>query len=163
MKKWMALALAVPLVCSVEMAEASITRDDLSLGGISQGMDMDYVKQIYGKPDSEKVEPIMGWSGWYRALKYGDTITVYCDGDTKTGPMQVTFVESKGNNGFETPRGLHVGSKAGEVVKAYGYPDIVVQGNIYVYYPDSNDKHFRLMFWVEKGIVTEIFAGMTFE
>ena len=123
------LTLLAGLLCLGSVAMANLASDEASLGGIAPGDDKDYVVEIYGTPDKEPPAQYMAaWGDYSQVISYGDSVTMHCTGKTPNGPFHVVMIHVSANNGFATPRGIHVGSTRREVYQAYGNP-YVNQGN----------------------------------
>lgn len=124
------LTLAAGLLCLGNMAMASMAPGEDSLGGLSLGNHRDYVTQIYGEPDKttgvfeQRYGPRYG-----EKVQYGDSVVMlFTSFYDKEGPFILSYIHISANNGFSTPKGIHVGSTKNEVYRAYGKPDLTQKG-----------------------------------
>ena len=123
------LTLTAGLLCLGHVAMASIAKEDCSLGGLSMGNDIDYVTQIYGAPDKstgvmkQKVGP--SYANYYNKIEYGDSVELLFTAAEADEPLTLSYIRILADNGFSTPKGIHVGSTKRDVYKAYGQADLV--------------------------------------
>ena len=159
MKTKVGLVSAFAALCIGGMAFAELPPEEAYVGGVRLGYTEDQVTQIYGAPTS--VSPASykaALNGYAKSVKYGDSVSFYCASDTETGPFHVNSIHITANNGFTTPRGIHVGSTMQEVYRAYGKPDFDIpsKASPYIMYKTRNGK---LVFHHKNGIVTRIAIG----
>lgn len=123
------LTLAAGLLCLGNVALASIVPGEDSLGGLSLGNHRDYVTQIYGEPDQstgvfeQKYGPRYG-----EKVQYGDSVVMLFTAYDRNESFVLSYIHISANNGFSTPKGIHVGSTKNEVYRAYGKPDLTQKG-----------------------------------
>lgn len=123
------VALLAGMLCMGSVAMADLSMEEGYLGGIEPGSDEDYVVQIYGTPKVLRpAEYQAAWGDYSKVIGYGDSVSMHCTGKSANGPFHVVMIHVSANNGFSTPRGIHVGSTRREVYQAYGAP-YVNQGN----------------------------------
>ena len=133
-------------ICS---AARVFNADQAAIGGISIGSSTEYIKGIYGEPNSIHVDEDSKDTDsqtWY----YGDTFLI----DFINGIA--SCVVTSGNNGLATPAGVSVGMKKKEMTSKYGSPKTTEKyGNraIYTYQTDSG---VGMVFIVRDGIISEI-------
>ena len=128
MKKKILAVLAV-FLCMGSVAMADLATSEGSLGGIYPGASTTYITEIYGIPDEDTpAKYTAAWDEYTKFIKYGNSVSFYCTGKTANGPFDVVMIHISANNGFATPRGIHVGSTRRAVYNAYGRP-YVNQGN----------------------------------
>lgn len=149
--------LLAALLCAGGVSMAKIPVDDAALGGISPGVTKDYVISIYGEPEEGKIENAWAWGPDSKSqiIKYGNTVSMNCVSDNN-GPMEVMMIYVTANNGFSTPRGIHVGSTEREVRDAYGTPDLNSHNDLW-YKTISNG--MNLVFHMKNGKVNSISVG----
>nr|DAW54954.1 MAG TPA: protein of unknown function (DUF3862) [Caudoviricetes sp.] len=116
-------ALVAGLLLIGNVAMAKIPADEGSIGGIGLGNSYDYVTEIYGTPDEDSgVHFVVAGSVYAKNIKYGRTVEITVGARTPDGPFTVMDMHISGDNGFATPRGIHVGSTKKDVYRAYGQP-----------------------------------------
>ena len=156
------LASAVFLTGTTAMAQ--IPFSEISLGGITPGTDRSYVQEIYGEGDASPVTYDYRQGYYSASLKYGNSVEIWSSGQTADSEQTVSFMIVKANNGFATPKGIHVGSTLKEVLTAYGRPD----GRTVNIKPDKKPKYLNykaynsranITFYTKNDIVTEIRMG----
>ena len=158
MKMWIAILAFGLLMLSMPFCSASITRDQLALGGITTGASEAYVQSIYGPPDERK--ELMGL--FDLEYNYGGTFSICFDKDPTTGEYFVAQLETNVHNGIATPAGVEVGMTRETVRKVYGQPDI----NVYtkkprdgLYNVDGQNGYGFWFFFDKAGKVKTILAG----
>ena len=123
------LAVLAGMLCMGNVVMADLATDEGYLGGIYPGADTTYITEIYGTPDEETpAKYTEAWQEYTKHIKYGNSVSFYCTGKSANGPFHVAMIHISANNGFATPRGIHVGSTRRDVYNAYGQP-FVNQGN----------------------------------
>lgn len=146
------LLLLICILClniSICSAAKVLNVDQAAIGGISIGSRTEYIKGIYGEPNSIRIDEgsqDTESQTWY----YGDTFHI----DFVNG--MVSSVVTSGNNGLATPAGITVGMKKKAMKSKYGSPKSTEKyGNraIYTYQTDSN---VSMVFIVRDGIISEI-------
>ena len=146
------LLLLICILClniSICSAAKVLNVDQAAIGGISIGSSTEYIKGIYGKPNSIRIDEESQdteTQTWY----YGDTFHI----DFVNGI--VSCVVTSGNNGLTTPAGVTVGMKKKAIKSNYGSPKTTNKyGNraIYTYQTDSG---VNMVFVVRDGIISEI-------
>jgi hypothetical protein len=121
--------------------QKSISLADLEIGVIRIGGSIDDVINKYGQPSEKTIAHGLGSPYWI-FKKQGFTIDF-------GGPIwRISILDS-----FEgsTPRGIHIGSNASEVIEAY--PD-VTKGESYA--QRSTDGQYTIQFDMKNGKVTQI-------
>ncbi len=161
MKTKIALMSLAATLCITGMSYAMLPDEEAFLGGIRTGYSYEKITQIYGEP-TEKTEPkkTPAYGGSYTMLiKYGDTLSFFFEGDSETGPFHVIMISVTGNNGFATPKGIHVKSPERDVYRAYGRPDIDVPGRGSHYIMYKTLKHGLMTFHFKDGLVSSMHLG----
>ena len=145
-------------------AMAQIPLSEISLGGVAPKTDRAYVQEIYGEGNASPVQYDYRQGYYSASLKYGDSVEIWSNSPTADGEQVVTFMIVRANNGFATPKGIHVGSTLKEVLAAYGRPD----GRTVNIKPDKKpkilnykayDSAVNISFMTKNDIVTEIRMG----
>lgn len=163
MKK-ITLLLAAAIFASTTTAMAQIPLSEISLGGVTPNTDRAYVQEIYGEGNASPVQYDYRQGYYSASLKYGDSVEIWSSSPTADGEQMVSFMIVRANNGFATPKGIHVGSTLKEVLTAYGRPD----GRTVNIKPDKKPKtlNYRaynsganISFMTKNDIVTEIRMG----
>lgn len=166
------MALAGIFLCLGGISMAKIPQEEIALGGIAPGTSRDYVMEIYGEGKASPVYYDKYMGEYMATIEYSDSVYISSMGPNMTGPQKVTFIKVSANNGFATPKGIHVGSTLQEVLAAYGKPDVaptektnhintVAPGKHpkYVQYRAQEKPAANIVFYYENNIVTEIRAG----
>lgn len=166
------MGLACAFLCLGGISMAKIPQAEISLGGIAPGTSRDYVMEIYGEGDASPVYYDKYMGEYMATINYGNSVYISSMGPNMTEPQKVTFIKVTANNGFETPKGIHVGSNIKDVFAAYGRPDsspaqykksgnTVASGKHpkYVQYRAQEQPAANIVFYYENNIVTEIRAG----
>ncbi|MBL9115605.1 MAG: hypothetical protein JNJ83_11415 [Verrucomicrobiaceae bacterium] len=160
------LSLLLIAMSSVTAQEAG---DDLlakeSLGGLQLGMSEKALAPFLGKAAVSKSESVLeGATGEYiqtwECKEKGLTLRM-SSGEKKKGPKTVSAFTAHGKCTLATVKGIKLGSKKAEVVKAYGKvedkemssPTSFVAGSIYG----------GIIFTIKDGKVSEIFFGAAAE
>ena len=127
-----------------------IPYEKVAIGGLQLGNTREYVKSIYGEPDSdETVEnvlelvPVQVW-------KYGQSLMIHF----ANGKIQRIVVSA--NNGLSTPDGLRVGMKEYDIKKIYGEPFSTKHDGFYNYRSPNFD---WLLINTQNGSVSKITIG----
>lgn len=166
MMKKKIFAFLTATLCMGTISHAKVPGTEISFGGIAPLDTMSYVQQIYG--EGEGNPPAYDYrSDVYRAIaSYGGTVEFWCDGNSADPDDQkVTMIKITANNGFATPKGIHVGSTRKEVLAAYGMPDSPgyktnpKNPRNYILYQSKDNPSSRMYFYFKNDIVTEIRAG----
>lgn len=146
------LLLLICILClniSICSAAKVLNVDQAAIGGISVGSSTEYIKGIYGEPNSIRVdEESQGTDSqtWY----YGDTFHI----DFVNG--MVYGVVTSGNNGLATPAGVTVGMKKKAMKSKYGNPQNTEKYGNRAIYTYQTDGDVSMMFIVRDGIISEI-------
>lgn len=143
-------SLMIMMTC-VSSAAGRISMSEVSLGGISIGSSMDYVRSVYGEPTKIKTEstPYQSWS-YYR---YGDSVEIaVLDNDNTVHKIQVTA-----NNGFATPAGVTVGMDRKTLYSVYGKP--MSSNSTSCFYSASADCGLTFTFNYYSGKIIKIVAS----
>lgn len=161
MKTKIALMSLAATLCITGMSYAMLPDEEAFLGGIRTGYSYEQVTAIYGEP-TVKTEPSKNpaYAGLYTMLiKYGDTLSFFFEGDSVNGPFHVIMISVRGNNGFATPKGIHVKSPERDIYRAYGRPDFDIpsRGSHYIMYKTS--KYGKMSFHFKDGLVSSINLG----
>ena len=161
MKTKIALLSLATTLCITGMSYAMLPDEEAFLGGIRTGYSYEQVTAIYGEP-TEKTEPkkTPAYGGSYTMLiKYGDTLSFFFEGRNEAGPFHVIMISVSGNNGFATPKGIHVKSPERDIYRAYGRPDFDIpsRGSHYIMYKTS--KYGKMSFHFKDGLVSNINLG----
>ena len=85
-------------------------KDELSIGGIDPGQNIDYVEQVYGKPSKVDDE------GFFKTYNYNDKFVVKAKMNNGFKVMSVGIYEK----GLATPSGFTVGMPYANVEKKFG-------------------------------------------
>lgn len=110
MKKTL-LALIAAL-CMGNICNAQISDESAALGGLTVGLPLNRVIQIYGRPQN---------IDQYNNLTYGNgTLKIMTNFKSR---QVIDRIYVTGNNGFATPQGIRVGSSLNQVIGTYGNPD----------------------------------------
>ena len=104
-----------------------INKTELNIGGINRGQAMEYVEQVYGKPN------VIDDQGFYHVYNYNDLFIVR--GKMNSGYKVDAIVIYDKNLG--TPSGFKVGTSFEEVIKKYG------QGQTVKYKFEGIEKKFK--------------------
>ena len=133
-------------ICS---AAKAFNADQAAIGGISVGSSTEYIKGIYGEPNSIRVDEDSqdkSVQTWY----YGDTFLI----DFVNGI--VSGVITSGNNGLATPAGVSVGMKKKVMTSKYGSPKTTDKYGSRAIYTYQTDSGVGMIFVVRDGIISEI-------
>lgn len=100
-------ALCLGNVCNAQIADSSA-----ALGGLTVGLPLNRVVEIYGRPQN---------IDQYNNLTYGNgTLKIMTNFKSR---QVIDRIYVTGNNGFATPEGIRVGSSLNQLVNTYGNPD----------------------------------------
>lgn len=160
-------------LCLNLTAMAKIPSDDISLGGICPDYTIDYVQSIYGEGDYTPVSYDYRTELYTSAVSYGGTAEFWADAGSADAQQKVTLIKITANNGFATPKGIHVGSTKKDVLSAYGMPDSgMSRGNKKSINTRGPGKYPEILqyralekpaknicFYIQNGVVVEIRAG----
>lgn len=156
MKKYMTLTLFLMMIIS-STCFASVTREQMTLGGIYLGASPEYVKSIYGAPQDVHIGGL-----FYETDTYGDSVHIIYDfkGDIH-GPLEVVGMETTANNGFATKDGVTVGMNQATVRRIYGVPDRIFTryGQTDIYHMQGRDYIDLIFDYDKKGIIKRIYSG----
>ncbi len=141
------------------MSYAMLPPEETFLGGIRPGDTYEQVTEIYGEP-TESTEPKKSppYGSYTKRIKYGDSCYFFLEGDDEKGPFHVVMITVTANNGFATPKGIHVKSPERDVYAAYGRPDFDIPsgGSHYIMY---KTKFGKLSFHLKNHLVSSIHLG----
>lgn len=139
---------AITFASVIPQVSASVPASEMSLGSISAGTSINYVRQVYGMPN--RTEDMGGlYKDWY-----GDSVSVVY----RRNGSSVMNITSSANNGFKTPSGLTVGQSKNDVVSICGSPDDtfnIADRKTFMYDSYDRTKIMRVVF-DKKGKVAEI-------
>ena len=138
------LALIMSATCY-----ASLPSNEIAIGGIQIGAPIANVFAAYGQPTRTENQ---GYKYYY----FGKTICIRSNG--KANEL-VDYLNSTGNNGWNTPAGIHVGSTRKEVVNAYGTPDSASEfkGIMSFAYKNRDNELQSLNFKIKNDKVVEMY------
>lgn len=144
------IAVIFSLFPYLNICNAKMPRDEMYLGGLTNGSSIAEMKKIYGTPTNEENS----------SCSYGDDVLIYYN--TQEEKLQSIVVKS--NNGWETPSGFCVGGNIRTVLNAYGSPDYSKSGDskkAYLYFHCGKKKFepdFGLVILVDEsnGKILEI-------
>ena len=157
MKKKLFSVLAI-LVCASSIAMAKVPLNEAVLGGIYPGMPVQEMIQIYGEPLKGEVSYAAGIQVYAQKMHYGDSVYLYAQSNTQSGPFKIVMINITANNGFATPAGIHVGSTREDVIRTYGQPDIrFAPTHPELWYKPGNG--LDMVFHIKNGVVTRIGLG----
>ena len=159
MKTKLALASAFAALCISGMAFAELPPEEAFVGSVGLEYTEDQVTQIYGEPTSvTPVKHTPAVNGYSKSVTYGDSVYFFLRSKAENGPFYVYAIHITANNGFETPRGIHVKSTMQDVYRTYGRPDFNIpsKSDPYIMYKTRMGK---LVFHHKDGIVTVIAIG----
>lgn len=143
------LLCAMLVLSSMSTCFASIQDRQAAVGGVGPGCTLEYVRQVYGEPDSQqtKYDDGMHITKYY----YGDTFVICAMRN------RVINVTCKANN-LKTPDGIKVGMSSGMLPRTYGKASGTYQRNDLKYFVYSNgDK--TLEFGVRNQKIVTIQCG----
>ena len=134
MKKCILFLLLALLLPASLCAAAEVPEEDVAIGGIRIGSTISYVESIYGEPN--RIERPGGWNSFPDNPKvygihysYGSSVVMRFRADNETlYAMEVTE-----DNGFQTPRGIHVGSTRADIIRAYNEGESTTKMYTYAY------------------------------
>ena len=152
MKKIGYLAMSLAMVLSAT-CYASLPSNEITIGGIQIGSPITKVFATYGQPTRTEDQ---GYKYYY----YGKTISLRTNGKSNA---LVDYLSSTGNNGWNTPAGIHVGSTRKDVVNAYGTPDNAYQnkGVMFFSYQNKDNQLQSLNFKIKNDKVIEMYLEWT--
>ena len=142
MKKKFAALLCGAIMAVSSVSFATVTRDQVMLGDIQPGMNINEVTKIYGNP-LQVVGDKWIYKGFY--IEIDDDRPNYVD--------EITTEDS----GFATQEGIIVGMSEDVLNAAYGKADNIEtesNGREYTYY--SSDRRLKMEFKVQNGVITKI-------
>lgn len=152
-KALVSLTVLVATLLIGSVSFASITTNQAAIGGIGIHASMDYVRSIYGEPDSITHKRSDGMN--FDEIKYGNSVVIrILKGKILT--MSVTA-----NNGWATPDSVTVGMSEMVLNDVYGPANFVDKYNGETIYEYGTTPHGPaiLTFIVKKGIITAITIG----
>lgn len=146
----MLLAVCFALVFgTAQMVSAMLPGAEMALGGISLFSKTDAVVAVYGEPDKVVTHTVGVYDKNYY---YGDSVKIDIVNNT------ICAITVTANNGFATPSGIRVGSKAGDVYGMYGQPDrhYEQKGEKTLIYLWDEKKYCAMSITLRGGIVSKI-------
>lgn len=157
MKRLLMICFAVLLLCQATVFAHEMPDDEMYLGGITAGVTLGYVKNIFGIPQQK----IPSESPQYRFMVYTYPPSVVVHAETlKDNPsseeeMIVSSINVK-DNSLTTPSGITVGTPYDSIKTMFGECSREFQSrNKMVYFYQGNGKH--IAFVVDKnGIISAI-------
>ena len=150
-RKLTALLLGAAMTLTGAVCAASVSSDQISVGGIYYGESLDEVKAVYGTPTETKYRQSQHYDGQAVEYEFGEDLEVTLVNGT------VRNVEVSGHSSLVTPAGVRVGMSKSELYRIYGEPDMI-RGDKLVYRCDS-DANLGLVFEMSNGQIEEIEAG----
>ena len=140
---------------SSDRKKNALNDDEIAIGGVSPGASVEYVRGIYGAPDSASESITKSGETW-EIWKYGDSFELrWYKGEKEPW---LFILSSTAANGLATPKGIKVGSRASEVLEKYGEP--FTKNSTRLWYKGKNDCDF--IFDISNGVVTRIAAGWSY-
>lgn len=148
------LGTTLMLAMAATTSMAMVPRSELSLGGISIFSTVDYMKSIYGQPDSVRDNGSTKMPVYTYA--YGKSVTI-----TSCGGRYTHVISVSANNGWATPAGVTVGMDISVLNRVYGNADRVWTKGSYKFYEykATRDGLLYLTFKTKKGIIKGITTG----
>ena len=130
-------------------ASATISDEQIAIGGITYMCHISYVLDKFGPP--HRIES----GGYYWG---GNSLFVNTWSSAKGQTDYVTEMKTSANNGIETPAGVIVGMKDTVLNQVYGQADMVVDSDrngctVYIY---NSPKSGSLAFRVKNGVIKSI-------
>ena len=143
---WGTIFAMLLLLLSTATCFANIGNKQAAIGGVGPGCTLDYVRQVYGEPDSQqtKFEDGMHMTKYY----YGNSFVV-CALRKKVINVKCTA------NNLKTPDGIKVGMSSGMLPKTYGKESSTYQRKDLKYFVYSNGVKF-LEFGVKNKKIVSI-------
>lgn len=111
--------LVVLLCCAAGPVLAGDVLDKEALGGIKLGTSQTQILTRFGKPQSKSAEILEAATGLYVETWKWPLLTIHMSSTKKGGPKAVASILTS-RPALSTARGIHVGSSAADVRKAYG-------------------------------------------
>lgn len=157
MSRWMKKAVATifPLcILTTGTAMASISDNEINLGGLTPTTSIEYMEGIYGVPDKVETKHSDGQN--MHVYYYGNSVKVISFRKPITSIVQITA-----NNGWATSAGVTVGMDKSVVTNIYGVPDSKYKGNNGETVYEYRDTHAvsYLSFGIKKDKVSWISMG----
>ena len=147
MKKKFLAAFLGAMMMTGAICSATVSHNQIEIGGIKYGATIDEVKSILGSPD--KISTKTKHYGEKIEYHYGDLEVKFING-------KVSEIEMDDHSNFKTAAGIGIGSTIADVERAYGRADSVHKDK-YIYF--TADKSLRLVFEIKNGVVHEIKCG----
>lgn len=141
--------IAVVCLFPLSKAEATISDEQIAIGGITYKCPINYVLDKFGPP--HRIES----GGYYWGA---NSLFVNTWSSAKGQTNYVTEMRTSANNGIETPAGVIVGMKDTVLNQVYGQADMVIDNDrngftVYIY---NSPKSGSLAFRVKKGVIKSI-------
>ena len=147
MKKKFLAALLGAMMMTGTICFATVSHNQIELGGIKYGATISEVEKILGTPN--RLETKYKHYGEKIEYHYGDLKIEFING-------KVVEIEMEEYGNLKTAAGIGIGSTIADVERAYGKADSIHKDK-YIYFND--DKSLRLVFEFKKGVVHEIKCG----
>ena len=146
---------ATILLAQIGSCKTKMPRDEMYLGGLTNGSSIAEMKKIYGTP----TEDGMGFEE-NRMCRYGGGVLIKYN--TLEEKIQSIIVTS--NNGWESPSGFRVGGNMRIVQNFYGNPEYSLSGDtktVYIYFYGGRRKYepeigFVVLFDNNSGRILEL-------
>ncbi len=131
----------IAALCLGNVCHAQIADESAALGGLTVGLPLTRVIEIYGNP--QKIDQ-------YNNLTYGNgTVKIMTNFKSR---VRIDRIYVSANNGFTTPEGIRVGSSINQLFNTYGSPDRNMPG-LYAYIA----RRGTCLFFKHNGVkITEI-------
>lgn len=151
-------ALAAFLLAGGMSAEAELSPERLSLGGITVGSTEEYLNAVYfDSPKTVRRAMDAAQNIGVREYDYGGSFFVTVE--EETGTVIRLFSIGRHNN-IATKDGITIGSTMQEVITAYGYPDLrQIDGESDYYWYFGEEKKVNLVIRLSYGKVASIAVG----
>ena len=135
------------------VSSATVSPNQLSLGGIHLGDSIDYVYSIYGKPHAARLYKD---NPAYYEYDYQNGLLIKFWNEST--PKNVVDIQVTERNGFATPAGVEVGMNSDVLLNLYGKPDNHRARNVFHYwtYYNREDSSQYLRFTIITDKIAEI-------
>ena len=137
MKKIFGIAIlaATILFAQITYCEAKMSRNEMYLGGLTNGSSVAEMKKIYGTP----TEDGMGFEE-NRMCRYGDSVFIKYN----TLEEKIQSILVRNNNGWHSPSGFRVGGNIRIVQNFCGSPEYSISNEnktVYIYFYGGRKKY----------------------
>ncbi len=159
MNRWIKKAVVAifPLcILTTGTAMASISNNEINLGGLTPTTSIEYMESIYGAPD--RVETKYSDGQTMHVYHYGNSVEVNSFRKPTTAIVRISA-----NNGWATPAGVTVGMDKSVITNIYGSPDFKYKGNSGETVYEYHDTHAvsSLSFGIKKNKISWISIGIS--